>query len=61
MTNLDLVATLLSFLLRRSRSLAPLSRMSVAYPLIFRFRARVIVTLLSSITFLIMKDRAGHG
>ncbi|GHO55912.1 ABC transporter permease [Ktedonobacter robiniae] len=54
MTNLDLVAALLSFVLKRSRSLAPLSRMSMAYPLTFRFRARVTVTLLSSITFLIM-------
>ncbi len=54
MTNLDLVAALLSFVLKRSRSLAPLSRMSVAYPLTFRFRAQVTVTPLSSITFLIM-------
>lgn len=54
MSNLDLVAALLSCLLRRSRSLAPLSRISVAYPLTFRFRARVTVILLSSITFLIM-------
>ncbi|GHO81218.1 hypothetical protein KSD_89890 [Ktedonobacter sp. SOSP1-85] len=54
MTNLDLMAALLSFLLRRSRSLAPLSRMCVAYPLTFRFRARITVTLLSSIIFLIM-------
>lgn len=54
MTNLDLLAALLSFVLKRSRSLAPLSRMSVAYPLTFRFRARVTVTLLSSISFLIM-------
>ncbi|MDQ2717383.1 MAG: FtsX-like permease family protein, partial [Chloroflexota bacterium] len=54
MTNLDLLAALLSFLLKRSRSLAPLSRISVAYPLTFRFRAQVTVTLLSSITFLIM-------
>ncbi|HEX4206740.1 MAG TPA: FtsX-like permease family protein [Ktedonobacteraceae bacterium] len=54
MTNLDLLAALLSFLLKRSRRLAPLSRMSVAYPLTFRFRAQITVTLLSSITFLIM-------
>ena len=53
-TNLDLVASLLSFVLRRSRSLAPLSRVSMVYPLTFRFRTQVTVTLLSSITFLIM-------
>ncbi|HVU70738.1 MAG TPA: FtsX-like permease family protein, partial [Ktedonobacteraceae bacterium] len=54
MANLDLVAALLTFLLRHVRGLAPLSRMSMAYPLTFRFRAQVTVTLLSCITFLIM-------
>ncbi len=54
MTNLDLLATLLSLGLRRMRGVAPISRSRVAYPLTFRFRTSITVALLSLIMFLIL-------
>ena len=54
MTNLDLLAALLSTGLRRMRGVAPISRSSVAYPLTFRFRTSITVALLSLIMFLVL-------
>ncbi|HLJ32552.1 MAG TPA: FtsX-like permease family protein [Ktedonobacteraceae bacterium] len=53
-TNADLLVILLTALLRRTRGLAPISRTSLAYPLTFRFRTGVAMTLLSLVTFLIL-------
>ncbi|BCL78569.1 ABC transporter permease [Ktedonobacteria bacterium brp13] len=54
MTNLDLLAALLSTGLRRVRGVAPISRTGVAYPLTFRFRTGITVALLSLIMFLVL-------
>jgi hypothetical protein len=54
MTNIDLLATCLTFLMRRTRTLAPISRTSLVYPFTHRFRTAVTVTLLSLIAFLVM-------
>ncbi len=54
MANLDLLAALLSLGLRRARGVAPISRLSVAHPLTFRFRTGITVALLSLIMFLIL-------
>lgn len=54
MTNLDLLAALLSAGLRRVRGVAPISRTGLAYPLTFRFRTGVTVALLSLIMFLVL-------
>ncbi len=54
MTNLDLLAALLSTGLRRVRRVAPISRVGLAYPLTFRFRTGVTVALLSLIMFLVL-------
>ncbi len=54
MTNLDLLAALLSTGLRRVRAVAPISRSGVAYPLTFRFRTGVTVALLSLVMFLVL-------
>ncbi|HZU71083.1 MAG TPA: FtsX-like permease family protein [Ktedonobacteraceae bacterium] len=54
MSNLDLLGALLTFLFRRVRGLAPISRTGLAYPLTFRFRNGVTVTLLCLIVFLVV-------
>jgi putative ABC transport system permease protein len=54
MSNADLLARLLTLLLRRIRALAPVSRTGLTYPSIFRFRSGVTVALLGLITFLII-------
>lgn len=54
MTNIDLLAALVSALLRWIHKLAPISRPSVVYPLTFRFRTGVTVALLSLIIFLVL-------
>jgi len=54
MTNIDLLATCLSLLMRQTRTLAPISRTSLVYPFTYRFRTAVTVTLLSLIAFLVM-------
>jgi putative ABC transport system permease protein len=54
MTNLDLLAALLSTGLRRVRGVAPISRVGLAYPLTFRFRTGVTVALLSLVMFLVL-------
>jgi len=54
MTNADLLVAGLSFLLRHIHGAAPVSRMSLVYPLTFRFRTSVTVVLVSLITFLIL-------
>jgi putative ABC transport system permease protein len=54
MTNLDLLAALLSTALRRVRRVAPISRVGLAYPLTFRFRTGVTVALLSLVMFLVL-------
>jgi ABC-type lipoprotein release transport system permease subunit len=53
MINADLLAGLLSRLARGIRGLAPVSRISLAYPLTFRFRVGVAVLLLGLVTFLV--------
>ena len=53
-TNLDLLVALLSAGLRRVRGVVPISRISVAYPLTFRFRTGVTVALLSLVMFLVL-------
>jgi ABC-type lipoprotein release transport system permease subunit len=54
MTNLDGLVALLSMGLRRVRTVAPISRSGVAYPLTFRFRTGVTVALLSLVMFLVL-------
>ena len=54
MTNLDLLAVLLSTGLRRLCRVAPISRVGLAYPLTFRFRTGVTVALLSLVMFLVL-------
>ncbi|MGH2481873.1 MAG: hypothetical protein ACRDHW_19650, partial [Ktedonobacteraceae bacterium] len=54
MSNADLLARLLTLLLRRTRALAPVSRTGLTYPTTFRFRSGVTVALLGLITFLII-------
>ncbi len=54
MTNADLLVILLTALLRRTHGLIPVSRTSLTYPLTFRFRTGVAITLLSLVTFLIL-------
>lgn len=54
MSNLDVPGALLTLLFRRVRSLAPISRTGLAYPLTFRFRNGVTVTLLGLIVFLVV-------
>jgi putative ABC transport system permease protein len=54
MTNLDLLAALLSAGLRRLRRVAPISRVGLAYALTFRFRTGVTVALLSLVMFLVL-------
>jgi ABC-type lipoprotein release transport system permease subunit len=54
LTNADLLVALCTLLLRRLRSLAPVSRTSLVYPLTFRFRTGVTVALLSLIMFLVL-------
>ncbi len=54
MVNADLLILCLSALLRRVRSLAPLSRTSLVYPLTFRFRSALTVTLLGLVTFQVL-------
>src|SRR5579884_786414 len=53
MSNADLLVGALSLLVRCIRRLAPLSRLSLVYPLTFRFRVGVTVLLLALITFLV--------
>jgi ABC-type antimicrobial peptide transport system permease subunit len=53
-TNVDLLVEGCTRLFRRVRSLAPVSRTSLVYPLTFRFRAGVTVSLLALIVFLVM-------
>ncbi|MBO0791271.1 MAG: hypothetical protein J2P36_10015 [Ktedonobacteraceae bacterium] len=54
MMNADILAMPLTRLLRRVKSLAPISRTSLAYPLTFRFRTGVTMALLSLVVFLIL-------
>ena len=54
MSNIDLLGALLTLLFRRVRGLAPISRTGLAYPLTFRFRNGVTITLLSLIVFLVV-------
>ncbi|HXR66242.1 MAG TPA: FtsX-like permease family protein, partial [Ktedonobacteraceae bacterium] len=54
MTNADLIIAALSSALRRIRRLAPVSRISLVYPLTFRFRTTVTIALLSLIMVLIL-------
>jgi ABC-type antimicrobial peptide transport system permease subunit len=54
MTNLDLLAALLSAGLRRVPAAAPIGRTGLVYPLTFRFRTGITVTLLSLIMFLVL-------
>ncbi|GHO55741.1 ABC transporter permease [Ktedonobacter robiniae] len=53
MNNGDGLATALHLIIRQVRGLAPISRPSMAYPLTFRFRSGVAVSLLSLVLFLI--------
>jgi len=53
MSNADLLVGVLSLLVRSIRRLAPVSRISLVYPLTFRFRAGVTVLLFALITFLV--------
>jgi ABC-type lipoprotein release transport system permease subunit len=54
MSNSDGLASALHLIIRRMRGLAPVSRPSMAYPLTFRFRTGVAVSLLSLALFLVM-------
>jgi len=54
LTNADVLGALGTLLLRHLRGLAPLSRTSLAYPLTFRFRTGMTVTLLSMVLFLVL-------
>ncbi len=52
--NLDVPAKLVSAILRLIPGLAPVSRISLVYPLTFRVRAGVTVALVSLVTYLVM-------
>ncbi|GHO49029.1 FtsX-like permease family protein [Ktedonospora formicarum] len=52
--NSDGLATALHMIIRQVRGLAPISRISFSYPLTFRFRTGVAVSLLSLVQFLVM-------
>jgi ABC-type antimicrobial peptide transport system permease subunit len=54
MMNSDSLASALHLIIRRVRSLAPISRTSMAYPLTFRLRTGVATTLLSLVLFLVL-------
>ncbi|HEY8283396.1 MAG TPA: FtsX-like permease family protein, partial [Chloroflexota bacterium] len=54
MANADLLVALIGGVLRRLPSLAPISRVSLVYPLTYRLRMGVTVTLLSLVTFLVL-------
>jgi ABC-type lipoprotein release transport system permease subunit len=54
LTTADLLGTLWSLLLRHLRRLAPLSRTSLAYPLTYRLRTGMTVTLLGLVLFLVL-------
>ena len=54
MSNADLLASLLTMILRQVRGLVPVSRMSLVYPFTYRFRTGVTVTLLSLVVFLVL-------
>jgi putative ABC transport system permease protein len=54
LSNTESIANVLTALMRRLRPLAPISRTSLVYPLTFRFRTGVTISLLSLITFLVM-------
>lgn len=54
MGNVDLLAAMISGLVRRIPGMAPISRTSLAYPLTFRLRLGVSVILLSLVSFLIL-------
>ena len=54
MSNVDLLVDLLTLCMRHLRSLAPISRISLVFPLMYRTRMLVTVSLLSLITFLVM-------
>ncbi|HLW00018.1 MAG TPA: FtsX-like permease family protein [Ktedonobacterales bacterium] len=54
LTNADLLVALWTFVFQRVRGLAPLSRLSLVYPVTFRVRTGVTVALLSLITFLVL-------
>lgn len=52
--NSDGLATVLHTVFRQVRGLAPISRASLSYPLTFRFRTGVAVSLLSLVLFLVI-------
>ncbi|GHO47670.1 ABC transporter permease [Ktedonospora formicarum] len=54
LNNSDGLANASHILLRQVRGLAPISRTSLSYPLTFRFRTGVAVSLLSLVLFLVM-------
>ena len=54
MSNADLLASLVTSMLRRVRGLVPVSRTSLVYPFTYRFRTGVTVTLLSLVVFLVL-------
>lgn len=54
MNNNDGLASILHLVLQQVRALAPISRPGTAYPLTFRFRTGVAVSLLSLVLFLVM-------
>jgi hypothetical protein len=54
MSNADLLASLVTMMLRRVRGLIPVSRMSLVCPFTYRFRTGVTVTLLSLVVFLVL-------
>ncbi|HVA92396.1 MAG TPA: FtsX-like permease family protein [Chloroflexota bacterium] len=54
MANADLPVPLIGGALRRLPGLAPISRVSLVYPLTYRLRMGVTVTLLSLVTFLVL-------
>jgi putative ABC transport system permease protein len=64
MTNSDSLATALHMIIQQTRGLAPISRLSMAYPLTFRFRTGVATSLLSLVLFLVilvMTNNLGIG
>ncbi|GHO80600.1 hypothetical protein KSD_83710 [Ktedonobacter sp. SOSP1-85] len=54
MVNSDSLASALHLIIRQVRGLAPISRPSMAYPLTFRFRTGVAISLLSLVLFLVI-------
>ena len=54
MSNADLLASVVTVILRRVRGLVPVSRTSLVYPFTYRFRTGVTVTLLSLVVFLVL-------